>query len=168
MKARFLSPLALLLAFAVGGCASYDGRGLEPGKSTAQDVQALMGPPSDSLDAGAGGRVLYYSRQPHGRQTFAVRVSSDGIMRGIEPILTQERLAKVRVEGIAKSDVRAILGPPYEITRMERQQRDAWEYWMNLSAVPTRVWVSFSDDGLVREVVQVDDIPMYPDRIDPP
>ena len=33
----------------LAGCASFDGRGLEPGKSSAAEVVALMGAPAEKL-----------------------------------------------------------------------------------------------------------------------
>ena len=59
-----------IIALLVAGCASFDGRGLVAGQSTAQDIERLMGPAADKR-AGPGGETwLYYPRQPFGRKTF--------------------------------------------------------------------------------------------------
>jgi hypothetical protein len=55
-------------------------------------------------------------------------------------------------------DVRARLGPPFEAGRLERQQRDSWEYWMwQYEHWPKRLVVQFSYDGILREVMVLRD-----------
>ena len=42
---------SLAIVLLLAGCASYDGRGLVPGQSRAEDVQSLMGTPSEKITA---------------------------------------------------------------------------------------------------------------------
>ena len=60
----FLICLALL-----AGCASYDGRGLIPGKATAAEVEQLMGPPAEKINEPAGDTVWFYPRVRDGTPT---------------------------------------------------------------------------------------------------
>ncbi len=46
---------AVAVAALLAGCASFDGRGLAPGKSTAAEVEALMGAPAEKLSLPDGG-----------------------------------------------------------------------------------------------------------------
>ena len=63
--------LAILAgAVLLAGCASYDGRGLQPGVSSADDVMALMGTPAMQWQDADGRRQLAYPRGPEGLQTF--------------------------------------------------------------------------------------------------
>jgi len=149
---------ACLAALLLAGCASYDGRGLVAGTSTVKDVEAVMGQQHEKLTVAGGDSVWYYSRQPFGRRIFAVRLAPDGTLRGIEQTLTRENVDKVRANVDTKKEVRERFGPPFEVGRMERQQRDTWEYWMwEYDHWPKRLIVQFSFDGIVREVMVLRD-----------
>ena len=50
------------LAALVAGCASFDGRGLVPGRSTQAEVESLMGAPVQRLALPDGETSLYFSR----------------------------------------------------------------------------------------------------------
>ncbi len=146
--------VALLLA----GCASYSGRGLVPGQSTVRDVEALMGVPADRRTDVNGDTVLYYPRGPEGMHTYAARVSPGGVLKSIEQLLTVENLKKL-VPGVTTADqVREHFGPPRRFTRLERQQRDVWEYYMyGWEPEPHFLYVQLSSDGIVREVLLLKD-----------
>ncbi|MEW6687673.1 MAG: hypothetical protein AB1452_01150 [Pseudomonadota bacterium] len=152
-------PILLCAAVLLAGCASYDGRGLVPGKSTSGDVQALMGSPAERLASADGGSVWYYPRNPAGLHTYAVRIGPDGVMRGIEQRLTVENMGKLVAGTTTAKQVRELLGPPWRVTRLERQRRDVWEYSM-YDAVQDEhfLYVQFSGDGLVREVLLLRDL----------
>jgi hypothetical protein len=150
MIARVVVVGAALLA----GCASYDGRGLIPGKSVAGDVEQLMGAPREKIGVAGGDSVWFYPRNPAGRHTYAVRVAPDGVVRGIEQRLTVENMQKLVAGGTTAQEVRALFGPPYRITRLDRQERDVWEYRMfNQVQIPYNLFVQYSADGVVREVL---------------
>lgn len=149
---------AFIAAALVAGCASFDGRGLVPGKSTATEVEALMGPPDETLREPNGDRVLYFSRQPMGLQIFAARIAPDGVLRGIEQRLTEENLRKLVVGVTTAPETRALLGPPWRTGHNARRQREIWDYRMyNLVQVEHTLSVQFSSDGLVREVLLLRD-----------
>ena len=163
METRNLVITGAILLLA--GCASYDGRGLVPGKATAGDVEALMGPPAESLKVAGGDSIWYYPRAPQGTQTYAVRVSPDGVMRSIEQVLDMANLKKLVAGATTSGEVRELLGPPMRVNRFERQERDVWQYRMiGYSSEPHFLYVQFSNDGLVREVILLKD--MYRDQGD--
>lgn len=149
---------------ALSACASFIGHGLVPGVSTAQEVLADLGQPAYRVEQPDRSATWFYSRQPAGRQNFALQMSPEGVMRSMEQVLTYANLAKVVVGQTTTEQVRAILGPPARIDRMERQQQDAWLYWMVLDAVPVHVWVMSSNDGVVRDIVKTEDLPLTPGR----
>jgi hypothetical protein len=157
---RIIVKFLLLGAALLAGCASYDGRGLIPGKSTAADVEQLMGPPAEKISE-AGDSVWFYPRGPMGRQTYAVRVAPDGVMRGIEQRLTVENMQKLVAGETTAAQVRALFGPPSRVTRLDRQQRDVWEYRMkNQIDVDYSLFVQYSYDGILREALFLRD-PKY-------
>ena len=142
----------------LSGCASVTGRGLVPGQSTAQNVQALMGKPAEQLKAADGDTIWFYPNQPFGRTTYAVRVAPDGRVRSVEQVLTEENVRKLVPGVTTRAQVREVVGPPYESSRFERQQRESWGYTMyNLNRQDFFLFVQMSDDGIVREVMMLED-----------
>lgn len=140
------------------GCASFDGRGLVPGKSVAADVESLMGTPAERITAANGDRIWYYPRQPVGLHTFAVRISPDGVMREIDQRLTVQNLAKLVAGTTTAKEVRELLGPPWRTSHNFLKDHDVWDYRMyNAVQVEHNLSVQFSADGLVREVILLRD-----------
>lgn len=144
----------LLLAMVLQGCASYDGRGLVPGASTAADVERVMGAPAEKQTSTAGDSVWFYPRGPFGRHTYAVSVAPNGVVRGIEQTLTVANMEKVHAGSSTARDVRLVFGPPTRVTRNHRGDREVWEYRMvNQIQIPYNLFVQYSDDGIVREML---------------
>ena len=147
----------VLAALLLAGCASFDGHTLVPGKATAKEVTSLMGAPALELERPNGERLLYFTRYPFGRATFVATIAPDGVLRGIEQRLNYWNIYAVKA-GMRKDEVRELLGPPREISRLPRQQREVWEYpWRHAVRELRILWVQFSDDGVVREVVETHD-----------
>ena len=92
-----MKTIALLafIALTLGGCVSYDGRGLVPGAASAADVEAAMGVPAERLKAADGDTILFFPRQPFGRQQYAARIAPDGRLRSIEQTLTDLNLRRM-------------------------------------------------------------------------
>ena len=140
----------------LAGCAAFSGPSLVPGKSTAADAEARLGEPAQRLKLANGDNALYFSRLPYGRAMYVVTVGSDGVMKSIEQRMNQATFARVVPNAWTKKEVNELLGPPGKEGRLERQQRDWWEYrYANLG--PRIFFVQFSDDGVVREMVDVAD-----------
>ena len=156
---------ATLLAGALlAGCASFDGRTLQPGKSTAEDVTALMGAPGMARKRPNGDTLLYFPRHPWGRKTYVATLGPDGLLRGIEQRVTSENIYGIRA-GMRKDEVEDLLGPPREITRLPPQQRDVWEYpWWHANREKRVLFVQFSDDGVVRETIERHDYQDEPEN----
>ena len=152
MKILAIGAAALLLS----SCASYDGRGLVPGQSSAKDVEALMGRPAETIAVAGGDSVWYYPRGPFGKETYAVRISPQGTMVSIEQRLTVENVRKLVIGVSTVKDVRELFGPPYVVQHMRLQQREAWRWLMdNGYMIDHFLVVQFSADGIVREVMMI-------------
>ena len=140
----------------LAGCAAFSGPSLVPGKSTAADAEARLGEPAQRLKLANGDNALYFSRLPYGRAMYVVTVGSDGVMKSIEQRMNQATFARIVPGTSTRKEVSELLGPPGKVGRLERQQRDWWEYrYANLG--PRILFVQFSDDGVVREMVDVPD-----------
>ena len=146
------------LVFALlAGCASYDGRGLVPGKSTGAEVEALMGAPALRVANADGSNTWLFPRGPGGRHTYAVAVGADGVMRGIEQRLTLENVKKLMPGQSTAKQVRELMGPPNLIARAAFKPLDVWEYRTMHYQEKRVLWVEFSDDGIVRGVIEMHD-----------
>ena len=150
-------PAVCLAAALLAGCAAFDGSSLVPGKSSESEVRALMGAPAQAIELPGGDKDLYFSRLPEGRMMFVATIGADGILRGLEQRLTRENIGKLIPGTSTTKDVRALFGPPGATGRLPRQSREWWEY-KYLDYQDHRVlWVQFSDDAVVREVLDMRD-----------
>jgi hypothetical protein len=150
--------MAWIAVLCIAGCASYNGGSLVPGTSRAADVRALMGEPAEKLMADNGDTVWFYPRLPIGRQTYAVRVSPDGVVLGVDQRLTEQNLKNLVPGTTTMKQARLLLGPPYRTIRFERQKRLVWDYPMyNDIELEYNLSVQFSYDGIVREVLFLQD-----------
>ena len=159
--AKFASASAAVVVL-LGGCVSYSGGSLIPGKSTAAQVEATMGIPAERQRL-AGETIYWYPRGPMGFHSYAVRIGPDGIVREVEQRLTVENVRKITAGSTTKQDVHDLFGPPFLTSYLTRQKRDVWEYQVLEVDFKWKLWVQFSDDGIVREVLQM----RHPD-MDPP
>jgi hypothetical protein len=148
----------MFVLFLLAGCASFNGHGLIPGRSLPADVEALMGTPAERLVRDNGENLWYYPRQPTGLQTFVVRFSPEGVMQDIEQRLTEQNLVKLVPGSTTARDARELLGPPWRTSHNFIRHRDVWDYRMyNAVRQEYNLYVQFSDDGLLREVVFLED-----------
>jgi hypothetical protein len=153
--------IAIVLAGAslfISGCASYDGRSLVPGQATEADVIATMGKPVQTLPLADGGKALYFSKLPYGRQMFVARTGPDGRLKGVEQVLDDEHIRRIHPGSTTAEQVRRILGPPYRVSRANFKPLDVWEYpWDG----EENLWISLSDDGIVRGIDNTVDDEVY-------
>jgi hypothetical protein len=161
MKAAWV----LLACTLVAGCASVaPDHGLAPGKATGAEVLAQMGQPAMTLERPGGGQQLYFTHWPWGRATYVATIGPDGVLREMEQRLSYWNIHKVRA-GMTEDGVRRLLGPPYDVGRLPRQQRDVWEYpWVHAVREGRVLFVQFSDDGIVREAIEMHDYERDPEN----
>jgi hypothetical protein len=153
----------LLASLFVAGCASFDGRGLVPGQSSEADVVATMGEPAQTLERPGGEKLLYFSRLPFGRQIYKATLGRDGVLRSLEPTLTPPNIRGLELDKATQEQVRELLGPPYRVARAPFKPLDVWEYWWRIAEDRRILWASFSDDGVMRELLEMHDY-----QADPP
>lgn len=146
-------PVFLLLA----GCAGYSGHSLQPGVSTASEVESTMGRPALVRAAPDGAKVYWYPRFPYGRESFAARIAPDGRLVAIEQRLAPEYIGRIRPNESTAEDVLDVLGPPSDVYRYPRQQREAWEYPLRKPPQSRSLYVQISPDKVVREVYELED-----------
>jgi len=160
MLGRFILAFSLLLA---AGCASltgnelfpgslyFAGRDLVPGKSTAKDVEAVLGKPVDRQPLGGGDSVWFYPSKDQ-RHMYAVQFSGDGVVRKVDQRLDEPHLKELVPDKSTRQSVRAFFGPPLEVASQARQAREAWVYKMYDGMGQKMVLtLQFSTDGVLRE-----------------
>ena len=156
--------IAALVVALLAGCASYNGRGLQPGKATAGDVIALMGPPAMEVKRPNGDTWLYFPRNPWGRVTYVAALGRDGLLIDVEQRLTYDNIHSIKKD-MRIEDVRLLLGPPREVWRMPLTGWDIWEYaWWFANKEMRVLWVYYSDDGVVRRVTEQHDYNDQPEN----
>ena len=117
----------LFLSLGLSACAAYDGSGLRPGVSSAEEVVRTMGPPALELANPDGSKSLAYPKGYFSGQTFMVRVGRDGLVQRVEQVLNEDHFYRI-VPGITRDDVLRTIGPPIEVMDFERLQQTAWDY----------------------------------------
>lgn len=154
-----------LAAALVAGCASYNGSNLIAGRSTAAEVESSMGAPAEKHTEANGDAIWFYPRGPSGRQTFAVRIGQDGVVRGVEQRLTSANVAALTADKSTAQEARAVLGPPNFNRYFPRTKRYNWEYAMTEGEGDNqystsnfkRLTLEFSEDSVLRRVTLQDD-----------
>jgi hypothetical protein len=147
--------LAALVLVVMAGCASFDGRGLVPGRSSAAEVDKLMGPAADKRVHG-NETWVYYPRQPYGMKNYVARFDGSGTLIALEQRLTDENVASIERGKTQRAAVEELLGPPYKVWHFPRMPRDTLEYRMFTAlggSTPQGLYVQVTpSDGIVREV----------------
>jgi hypothetical protein len=149
--------LALVMCVALlEGCASP--RSLVVGQSTEADVRARMGAPTDTRVEPNGDRIWEYVRGPYGYETHMVRIGSDGKVKEVAQLLSEEQLAKVIPGQSTRSDTRKLLGRP----AFEHQYivGETWSWRHHMDGIqPGWIVVTFNPEGTVRDRYVVIDPP---------
>jgi hypothetical protein len=156
--------MRLFLAFCLlllSGCASnelfpgsmyFPGRDLVPGKSTTRDVEAVLGKPAEEMPAGSGDTVWFYPGGPDLRYMYAVQFTPEGVVRKVDQRLEEVNVQRLRVDTSRQQAVRFVFGPPQQVSRVERLEREVWVYKMyDGMGLKMILSLQFSGDGILRE-----------------
>ncbi len=116
--------LLLFPALLAAGCANFSA--VTPGAS-AQQVQALVGAPANVWKNADGSEVWEYPRGPLGVETYMVTLGSDGAVREVRQVLSDETIAKLHV-GMSRDEVRRMLGSPRDIGFSGSADEEIWSW----------------------------------------
>lgn len=122
MKILLSGASALLLT----ACAALDGYTLRPGASEAE-VRSLMGSPAAEYTSRDGTRELVYPRGPLGTQTYVASMSSEGVLKDVRNVLTDDVFNRIR-PGLTQQEVLEMIGPPGDTMHFSRSDTTAWDY----------------------------------------
>jgi len=148
-----MAACCLLLA---AGCASYSGRGLKPGVSTAVEVRQTMGEPVKICTLGESGENWVYPRGPAGLHTYNAHIGKDGVLRSVENVLEDSGFAKVVRGKSSREDVLCLFGPPIEEIYYQARSELVWDYrFRDNWGYDARYHVLFNDAGVVTGTLQI-------------
>lgn len=134
----------------LGGCA--DPRYLVPGQSTTSDVRARLGTPTDTYTDRNGDQLLQYATGPEGFMTYQVRLGTDGRVKEVTQLLTEEQFAKVSPGTTTKAEVKNLLGRAME--EMVYSAGLTWSWRFSLGArQPGFLVVTFNPDDTVKDKI---------------
>ena len=88
---------------------------------------------------------------------FVATIGPDGVLRNLDQRLTRENIKWLVAGTSTKKDVLGFFGPPGDVGRYPRLQREWWEYKYFDYQDHRILTVQFSDDGIVREVLDMRD-----------
>lgn len=146
--------LLLLAIAALAGCIGP--QALVPGQSTVVDMRARVGTPTDIRFDRNGDELWEYASGPSGYYTYLVRVGSDGKVKEVSQILTDDQLMKIVPGTMTKADVRNLLGRPSDQTYTGTGTEWSWRYKKG-GVAPGYLLVKFNADNTVRERISVVD-----------
>lgn len=100
---------------------------LKPGLSTATEVKSAMGQPTFEWKAPDGSVTWEFPRGPSGSVTYMVDLRQDGVLKEIRQVLTEAYFAKIQ-PGLAKDEVRKIIGKPAETMTFPLKGEEVWSW----------------------------------------
>lgn len=120
------------------------------------DVRARVGTPTDIRFDRNGDELWEYARGPEGTETYLVRVGSDGKVKEVTQILTDDQLMKIVPGTMTKADVRHLLGRPSDQTFTGAGTVWSWRF-KRVGVQPGYLTVTFNPDNTVKERIAIID-----------
>lgn len=100
---------------------------IKPGQTTAAEVRSRMGEPGFEHWNDDGTATWEYSRQPMGVHCYMISFDRQQVVSKMEQVLTEANYARVR-DGMAKDDVRRLLGAPASKVVFDNLKEEIWEW----------------------------------------
>jgi len=150
---KFPSTLVLLLSIAaLAGCAGP--RAMVPGQSTIVEMRARVGTPTDIRFDRNGDELWEYATGPMGYETYLVRIGTDGKVREVTQILTEDQMMKLVPGTMTKADARNLLGRPSDQTFTASGTVWSWRF-MKFGVQPGYLTVRFNPDNTVMDRIVI-------------
>jgi len=147
------STLVLLLSIAaLAGCAGP--RAMVPGQSTIVEMRAKVGTPTDIRFDRNGDELWEYATGPMGYETYLVRIGTDGKVREVTQILTEDQMMKLVPGTMTKADARNLLGRPSDQTFTASGMVWSWRF-MKFGVQPGYLTVRFNPDNTVMDRIVI-------------
>jgi hypothetical protein len=150
---KFPSTLVLLLSIAaLAGCVGP--RAMVPGQSTIVEMRARVGTPTDIRFDRNGDELWEYATGPMGYETYLVRIGTDGKVKEVTQILTEDQMLKLVPGTMTKADARNLLGRPSDQTFTASGTVWSWRF-MKFGVQPGFLTVRFNPDNTVMDRIVI-------------
>ena len=150
---KFPSTLVLLLSIAaLAGCVGP--RAMVPGQSTIVEMRAKVGTPTDIRFDRNGDELWEYATGPMGYETYLVRIGTDGKVKEVTQILTEDQMLKLVPGTMTKADARNLLGRPSDQTFTASGTVWSWRF-MKFGVQPGFLTVRFNPDNTVMDRIVI-------------
>ena len=150
---KFPSTLVLLLSIAaLAGCVGP--RAMVPGQSTIVEMRARVGTPTDIRFDRNGDELWEYATGPMGYETYLVRIGTDGKVKEVTQILTEDQMLKLVPGTMTKADARNLLGRPSDQTFTASGTVWSWRF-LKFGMQPGYLTVRFNPDNTVMDRIVI-------------
>ena len=146
--------ILLLLVTALAACAGPSG--IVPDKTTLAQVYASMGRPTDIRFDANGDELWEYATGPLGTDTYLVSASTDGQVKEVTQLLTEEQFDKIRPGQSDKLTVRNLLGRPSD--ELFYYNGTSWTWFVHVGPQDGNIVVHFRPDGVVLDKIIIIDV----------
>ena len=147
------STLVLLLSIAaLAGCVWP--RAMVPGQSTIVEMRAKVGTPTDIRFDRNGDELWEYATGPMGYETYLVRIGTDGKVKEVTQILTEDQMLKLVPGTMTKADARNLLGRPSDQTFTPSGTVWSWRF-LKFGVQPGYLTVRFNPDNTVMDRIVI-------------
>ncbi|PLP97538.1 dethiobiotin synthetase [Cupriavidus pauculus] len=119
------SPLFILAAVALTGCASPNWRSVVPGENAAE-LRATLGAPREIYLLPDGSRRWFYPAP--GQTRWAADIDHSGLVVSVRQMLSAEEFGRARIGEWTTRDVLTRFGTPDETSHFPLMHREVWSY----------------------------------------
>ncbi|WP_265945477.1 hypothetical protein [Dechloromonas sp. A34] len=127
LPVRIATTAAAIVTALLPACDVVNLREIKPGLTTAAEVRTRMGEPGFQHWNDDGTATWEYSRQPSGVHCYMISFDRQQVVSKVEQVLNAANFARVR-DGMAKDDVRRLLGAPGSKVVFDNLQEEIWEW----------------------------------------
>lgn len=136
------------LSSLLAACTQWNPGAIEPGHSTAADLQRHLGQPDYEWRNAAGQRVIQFTSLPNGQETWAATLDANGVVGEWRQLLTPENFQRV-ARGMSQDEVQQLLGRPISKQAYSLKQQVVWDWPFHVGGQEMRFHVHFGADGKV-------------------
>jgi len=125
-----------------------------PGQSTVVEMRAKVGTPTDIRFDRNGDELWEYATGPMGYETYLVRIGTDGKVKEVTQMLTEDQMMKLVPGTMTKADARNLLGRPSDQTFTASGTVWSWRF-MKFGVQPGYLTVRFNPDNTVMDRIVI-------------
>jgi len=125
-----------------------------PGQSTIVEMRSRVGTPTDIRFDRNGDELWEYATGPMGYETHLVRIGTDGKVKEVTQILTEDQMLKLVPGTMTKADARNLLGRPSDQTFTASGTVWSWRF-MKFGVQPGFLTVRFNPDNTVMDRIVI-------------